>query len=120
PIFGHADELVAQHSVESHVAADQLKIGLADASPEHADHRLAISGRWQCTLLLHRDSVARQYDRAHVPPTVRLKPDTTYSPTVRLKPDTTYSPTVRLKPDTTYSPTVRLKPDATCPSTVRL
>jgi hypothetical protein len=40
--LGDADELVAQYPGESHVAADQLKVGLADAGAQHANEHFTL------------------------------------------------------------------------------
>jgi len=42
--FDHTHEFVAQHTVETHVAAHDLQVGIADAGQRHPDQRLA--GRW--------------------------------------------------------------------------
>src|SRR5581483_1015119 len=43
--LGDPDELVAQHAAESHVAADQLQVGVADACPKHAHADLPVATR---------------------------------------------------------------------------
>ena len=40
--LSHADELVAEHALESHVAAHELQVRLADAGGEDLDQHLAV------------------------------------------------------------------------------
>ena len=62
--FGDADELVAEHAAESHVALDQLKVGFADAGARHAHQHLAVTrvGGWSGILNRH---MIVEHDGAH-------------------------------------------------------
>ena len=60
-----ADELVAEHAAESHVAANELKIGLADASAEHTNQHLAVTRRRRLIVAPLGKRVAFEDEGAH-------------------------------------------------------
>src|SRR5581483_6632179 len=64
-LLGDADELVAQHAAESHVAADQLQVGVADACPKHAHADLPVAWRRRRSIRLEGQGSLFEDNRTH-------------------------------------------------------
>src|SRR5206468_6842260 len=60
------DELVAEHAAKSHVAADQLQVGLADARANHPHHHLAEARPFDVAIRFVRHAILFQHDGSHV------------------------------------------------------
>jgi hypothetical protein len=62
---------VAKHAAKSHVAFDQLKVGLADAGAEDANEDFAV-GRGRCwPALVDRDLIV-EHNSAHLSNAIRI------------------------------------------------
>jgi hypothetical protein len=54
----HADELVSEDALKSHVAAHELQVGLADAGAKDIDHDLALAKGRRRVVVLCRDAIS--------------------------------------------------------------
>jgi hypothetical protein len=64
-ILRNAHELVAQDAAEAHVAANQLKIGFADAGSEHADEDITLPLERVRVVVVKGHSVRAEHQRTH-------------------------------------------------------
>ena len=64
--LSHADELVAEDALKSHVAAHELQVRLADTCAQHLDHDFAVAKPRLRVLAACRDAVLTEYNRAHI------------------------------------------------------